>query len=223
MESETGGVELEACEINAIEDIFTYLSENRPEGPIENFPFAEAIFIPRHFHPQVIEHGIKLWKMKKAEKIIISGKVLKGWPTVCDYVSSALEAGIQEDSIFVEDKATNILDEVLNGIGMCHEKKFFPHSLTVCAFPPKLQRTYATFQKHFPKIHVYGTGFKMNVMEHWCTRLSHIHRLLGELNRIRECSKRGDISEVKIPTWVISSEKKVANKIVKKIQKALSV
>lgn len=213
---------LEENEVAAIEDIFTYLSENRPEDvPIESFPHADGIFIPNHYHPQIIEHGIKFWRMKKADKMIISGEALKSTSSSeCNYVSYALEAGVSKENLFVEDRAINVLDEVMEGIGVCHSKKFFPESLIVCAFPPLLQRAYATFKKHFPKIRIYGSGFEMKIMD-WCTRVSHIYRLLGELNRLREYSWKGDIATIEIPSWVASSEKKI-ERVLKKNEKVHS-
>jgi len=68
--------------------------------------------------------------------------------------------------------------------------------------PPLLKRASATFKKNFPEIIVYGSTFKMP--SRWVT-FDRINRLLGEIDRLNEYAKKGDIVKVEIPDDIISA------------------
>lgn len=81
-----------------------------------------------------------------------------------------------------------------------------PKSMILCAVPPLLRRSCATFRKQFPEVTVYGSAFPMPA--EWLTP-RRINCLLGEIQRLSEYAEKGDIVKVDIPDEVISAAEKI--------------
>jgi len=191
-----------------IDTVVEFLTEN---VPLENLPQTDAIFVFGHYEPEVAHHAAELWKKGKAPRIVISGKgrdaIPEGFKTEADFYASLIESdGVPKEVIILEKESTNSLENVLLGIAACRSTGFNPRSLILCAMPPLLRRSCATFRKQFPDITVYGSAFP--VPQEWFT-LRRISRLLGELERLNEYAKNGDTVPVEIPAEVASAAKKV--------------
>lgn len=179
--------------------------------PIEDLPRVDAIFIFGHYEPQVAHHAAELWKIGKAPRIIISGKgrdaIPKGFETEADfYVSLIKSDGVPKEALILEKESTNSLENVLLGMATCYNVGVNPKSVILCAMPPLLRRARATFRKQFSEITAYGSAFPMP--KEWFTP-SRISRLLGELDRLDEYAKKGDIVRVEIPGDVLFAAEQI--------------
>jgi len=179
--------------------------------PTENLPRVDAIFVFDHYEPQVAHHAAKLWKKNKASHIIISGKgrdtIPKGFETEAGFYSSLIESdGFPKKVLILEKESTNSLENVLMGMATYRNAGVNPKSVIACAMAPLLRRSCATLRKQFPEITVYGSAFPMP--EEWFTP-RRIIRLLGELERLDDYAKKGDIVKVEIPNDVLSAAEKI--------------
>ncbi len=191
-----------------IDIVVEFLTESTP---LENLPQADAIFVFGHYEPEVAHHAAELWNKGRAPHIIISGKgrdaIPEGFKTEAEFYASLIESdGIPPEVLILEKESTNSLENVLLGMAACHKIGFNPRSLILCAVPPLLRRSCATFRKQFPDVAVYGSAFP--IPEEWFT-LHRVGRLLGELERLNEYAKKGDIVPVEIPAEVVSAVEKV--------------
>lgn len=194
--------------IKQIDIIIKFLAE---DVPIESLPQVDAIFVFGHYEAKVAHHAAKLWKKGKAQWIIISGKgrdkIPKGFATEADFYASLIESdGVPREALILEKQSTNSLENVLFGIATAQNVGVNPRSLILCAMPPLLQRSRATFQKQFPEITVYSSTF--SIPPEWFND-RRINRVLGEFERLDEYAKKGDIAKVEIPDKVLSAVKKI--------------
>ncbi len=179
-----------------------FLSESVAE---EKLPTADAIFVFGHYDPRPALQAAKLWKSGKAPKIILSGrgrdKIPQGFETEADFYASLIEKeGIPSSTLILEKESTNTLENVLLGIAAGKRGGFRPKSLILCALPPLLRRSIATFQKQFPDISVCGSAFAMPVDEFLAP--PRLKRIIGEFDRLRNYAEKGDIAPVEIPNSV---------------------
>ncbi|MBU4031133.1 YdcF family protein [Patescibacteria group bacterium] len=179
--------------------------------PTKDLPQSDAIFVFGHYEPLVARHAADLWKKGRAPRIIITGKgrdaIPEGFETEADFYASLIESrGVPKKALILEKESTNSLENVLLGISACRNAGINPKSVILCAMPPLLKRSRATFQKQFPEIAVYGSAFPMP--QEWFTP-RRVNRILGELERLDEYAKKGDIVKVKIPNKVLSAAKKI--------------
>ena len=92
------------------------------------------------------------------------------------------------------------------GIRACNARGINPKSLILCALPPLLRRSRATFNKKFPNILVFGSAYERFIEEILAPRF--LDRLLGEFDRLDDYAKKGDTTTVQVPESVkIASEK----------------
>jgi len=191
-----------------IDTVVGFLTESTS---LENLPQADAIFVFGHYEPEVAHHAAELWKKGKAPRIIISGKgrgaIPEGFKTEADFYASLIESdGVPKEVLILEKESTNSLENVLLSVAAYRSMGFNPKSLILCAMPPLLRRSCATFRKQFPDITIYGSAFPMP--QEWFTP-RRISRLLGELERLNEYAKNGDIVPVEIPAEVVSAAEKI--------------
>ncbi len=191
-----------------VDIVVNFLIEN---VPVENLPDAEAIFVFGHYEPQVAHHAAELWKKGKAPRIIISGRgrdaIPEGFKTEADFYKSLMvDDGIPDSAMILEKESTNSLENVLMGMATAHKIGINPKSVILCAMPPLLRRSCATFRKQFPEVTVYGSAFPMST--EWSTP-KRVNRLLGEIQRLNEYAEKGDIVKVTIPDEVLSAVEKI--------------
>lgn len=179
--------------------------------PLEKLPSAEAIFVFGHYEPQVAHHAAELLKKGRAPWVIISGKgrdaIPKGFKTESDFYKSLMIAdGVSESVMILEREATNSLENVIMGMAVAHKVGVNPKSVVLCAMPPLLRRSCATFRKQFPEVSVCGSAFPIPI--EWFTP-RRVSRLLGEIQRLHEYAEKGDIVKVEIPDEVLFAAEKI--------------
>ncbi len=179
--------------------------------PLEKLPICDAIFVFGHYEPQVAQHAAELWKKGKAPVIIITGKgrddIPAGFETEADFYQSIMIANkISVSCLILERESTNSLENVLMGMMAAGKTGVNPKSIILCAMPPLLRRSCATFRKQFPEIVVYGSAFPLP--ESWFTP-SRVNRLTTEVDRLINYAQKGDIVEVVIPNQVLSAVERI--------------
>jgi len=100
--------------------------------------------------------------------------------------------------IVLEKKATNTLENVRLGVEAYwdHFTGKGKYSVIVCALPPLLRRTLATFNKQFLGLEVFCSSYELP--KGWLTSDRQV-RVLGEFTRLREYANKGDIAPVEVP------------------------
>jgi uncharacterized SAM-binding protein YcdF (DUF218 family) len=176
--------------------VLDFLKDDNLEN---NLPTVDALFVFGHVDPRVAIHAVELYKLGKANKIIISGKgrkVISNFDTEADFYASIMDRmGIFQDHLILERKATNTLENVLFGIRAAEDHNFYPKSLISVAMSPLLRRSRATFNKQFSGIEIYNSSPNISLSEF----SNHTARILEEFDRLEEYSKKGDIEPVEIP------------------------
>ena len=190
----------------SLKNILDFLIESTSEGQLS---VVDAIFIFGHFDPRVALHVAKLYKLGRASKIVITGKgrdkIPTGFETEADYYASILTSeGVPCSALILERKSTNTLENAIFGIHECRNNNFYPVSIILCAMPPLLRRSCATFRKQFPEIAACGSAFDVSI-EEYSNPFERIRRILGEFDRFDEYEKKGDIAKVLVPDSVKSA------------------
>ncbi|NOY35459.1 MAG: YdcF family protein [bacterium] len=184
-----------------VEKIIDFLTEAEPD---ESLPKTDAIFVFGHYDLRIAEQAAGLYFGGKAPKIILTGrsgkihKIPANFESEAEYFADFLKKkGVPECDLILEEESTNSLENVLFGMKKAASFGFFPRSLILCAMPPLLRRSRATFKKQFPEIKVFGSAFPLG-KEEWQTP-ARISRILGEIDRLREYAEKGDIVPTQIP------------------------
>ncbi|OGN19305.1 MAG: hypothetical protein A3I32_02740 [Candidatus Yanofskybacteria bacterium RIFCSPLOWO2_02_FULL_45_10] len=189
--------------------LLDFLIESTPE---KELPVTDAIFIFGHYDPRPALQAAKLWKMGKAPKIIICGKGREKIPvdfeSEADFYASVIEQeGIPNYALVLEKESTNTLENIIFGMRACSVNGINPESLILCAMPPLLRRSCATFRKQFPAISVCGSAFLMSPEEFLTP--SRLLRVIGEFDRLKIYSEKGDVVPVVIPEKVLLALEKI--------------
>ncbi|KKR09717.1 MAG: hypothetical protein UT39_C0029G0006 [Candidatus Woesebacteria bacterium GW2011_GWA1_39_21] len=182
-----------------------FLTESTSENELS---VIDAIFVFGHYDPRIAFHAAHLYKIGKAKKIILSGKgrdkIPNGFITEADFYASLIKKeGVPQSVLILEKESTNTLENVQFGIKTCDKSRFFPKSLILCAVPPLLRRSCATFRKQYPSIIVCGSEPKISG-EEYITE-SRLRRIVAEFDRLKEYADKGDIIDVQIPEKVANA------------------
>jgi uncharacterized SAM-binding protein YcdF (DUF218 family) len=197
--------------IQKLREIIDYLIEVEPDDRI---PKCDGIFVFGHVDPRIAEHVAKLYLKKKADWIILTGgkvdpRLPKGFSSEAEYYGFIiLERIIKSrrgsgNSLILEEKSANSLENVIFGMGRAMSVMGVPKSMILCAMPPLLRRSCATFRRYFPNIEIFGSAFKLREGE-WLTK-KRIKRVLGEIDRLQKYAEKGDIAPVEIPTNILEA------------------
>lgn len=202
-----GGINMEKDVNEKVEKIIEFLIEAEPD---ESLPKTDAIFVFGHYDLRVAEQAANLYFSGKAPKIILTGrsgkihKIPTNFESEAEYFADFLKKkGIPESALILEEQSTNSLENVLFGVKKAESLNFFPRSLILCAMPPLLRRSRATFKKQFPKIKVFSSAFPLG-KEEWQTP-ARIRRILGEIDRLQDYAQKGDIAHIEIPFSILKS------------------
>lgn len=158
----------------------------------KRIPVAEAIFTIACANPRIAKRVAALYRKKKANRIIVSGKGLKetipyGFWSEAEYCASVLvAAGVPREALILNEVGHRASELVILGMAASGREEFFPQKLIVCALPYLLPRYLATFKEWFPNIETFGTTFGFR--KHECTE-KEMRRILDELDwwEIDEC------------------------------------
>jgi hypothetical protein len=117
----------------------------------------------------------------------------------------AIEDGVPEEAIVIEEESTNALENVQLGLGLLTKNGISIERVIATAQPPLQRRIWATIQKQFPLVEV------INCPLSWEESLEHLEAneiiekcimAVGEVERLVRYSKEGDIERHEIPAAV---------------------
>ncbi|MDO6439687.1 YdcF family protein [Cyclobacterium sp. 1_MG-2023] len=172
---------------------------------------ADAIFVLGSHDTRVAERGAQLWLAGMADYLILSGGLgnftLGVWEeTEADkFAKIALNMGVPESSIIVENKSTNTGENIQFTQKIIKEKGLDFNRFIIVQKPYMERRSYATFKKNWPEKSVTVTSPNISFDNYPNEEISMgivIQSMVGDLQRIKEYPKLGFQIEQEIPQEV---------------------
>lgn len=128
------------------------------------------------------------------------------------FADIAIEKGIPESKILVENKSTNTGENIEFSRKLLKEKDYDIDNLTVVTTPFSERRAYAAFEKQWPQVEVVVTSPQINFSNYPHQQLPKkemINIMVGDLQRIKVYPKRDFQLPQEIPTDVWKAYKKL--------------
>lgn len=140
--------ELSPEDIEALNNVYDYLTEeDAPEK-------ADLIFVFGAKTPLRIERAVELYKQEMSPKIVVSGRgphYAENSTTEAEtYAKIAIDNGVPEDSIVIEDNSITIPDNVRSSLNLLDEKGISYDSIILVNSPYTQRRGWAHFKKYVP-------------------------------------------------------------------------
>jgi uncharacterized SAM-binding protein YcdF (DUF218 family) len=165
---------------------------------------ADAILVLCSHDRVVATRGAELYLQGWAPLLIFAGghgtitRQLWREPEAEQFAAIAIEMGVPEDRILVENRSTNTGENVLFTKHLLAEKGLDPQTFIVVQKPYMERRSYATFRKVWPEKHVLVTSPQVSMQE-YLKQYSHqalsaadvIGIMVGDLQRIRLYPEKG--------------------------------
>jgi uncharacterized SAM-binding protein YcdF (DUF218 family) len=173
---------------------------------------ADAILVLCSHDKLVAERGAQLFLEGWAPLLILSGglgaitKTIWSEPEADQFARIALEMGVPEGKILVENRSTNTGENVLFTKQLLVEKGLSPQSFILVQKPYMERRSYATFRQMWPEKDIVVTSPQVtfdDYLEHYSneelSREDVISIMVGDLQRIRLYPDRGFQIPQRIP------------------------
>ena len=165
---------------------------------------ADAILVLCSHDTIVAARGAELFLQGSAPLLIFAGgrgvitRHLWREPEADRFAAIAIEMGVPEDRILIENQSTNTGENVLFTRRLLEEKGLDPQTFIVVQKPYMERRSYATFRKVWPEKNLLVTSPQLS-MDEYLKQYSHealsaddvIGIMVGDLQRIREYPARG--------------------------------
>ena len=165
---------------------------------------ADAILVLCSHDRIVAKRGAELYLQGWAPLLIFAGghgtitRQLWHEPEADQFAAIAIEMGVPEDRILVENRSTNTGENVLFTKRLLAEKGLNPGTFIVVQKPYMERRSYATFMKVWPEKNLLATSPQLS-MDEYLNQYSHqalsaddvIGIMVGDLQRIRVYPARG--------------------------------
>jgi uncharacterized SAM-binding protein YcdF (DUF218 family) len=165
---------------------------------------ADAILVLCSHDTVVANRGAELFLAGWAPLLIFAGGLgaitrhLWQEPEAEKFAAIAVQMGVPENQVLVENKSTNTGENVLFTKRMLGERQLELQSFIVVQKPYMERRSYATFRKVWPEKELRVTSPQVS-MDDYLTRCSHatlsaddvVSIMVGDLQRIREYPTRG--------------------------------
>jgi uncharacterized SAM-binding protein YcdF (DUF218 family) len=174
-----------------------------------------AIFVLCSHDKLVAERGAELFLDGWAPLLIFSGglgaitKTIWSEPEADQFARIAVEMGVPQERILVENRSTNTGENVLFTKKLLGEKGLSPQSFILVQKPYMERRSYATFRQLWPEKEILVTSPQVtfdDYLEHYSNEeLSSddvISIMVGDLQRIRVYAERGFQIQQEIPDEV---------------------
>lgn len=181
---------------------------------------SDVIFIFGSTKEYVAKHAANLFLKKFAKYILISGHMSTRskrlfQKTEAEFLKEKIiNFDVPSDSIIVEEKASNTLENIIFGMKELNSRKIKINSAILTAKPFHLRRCRATFKKQFPGIKIFCSSPEMDFNEYFShetdkTEQETIIRFVEEIDRLKTYSKKGDIIHENIPPEIESAAEKL--------------
>jgi uncharacterized SAM-binding protein YcdF (DUF218 family) len=160
---------------------------------------------------RVAERAAELYQQGFAPLIIMSGglgnftKELWNEKEADKFAAIAIQKGVPEKNILIENKSTNTGENILFTQKLLQEKKLNPQSFIVVQKPYMERRSYATFKKHWPDKKLVVTSPQISFEEYPTDEIPMekvINIMVGDLQRIKIYPEKGFQIYQNIPTDV---------------------
>jgi uncharacterized SAM-binding protein YcdF (DUF218 family) len=163
---------------------------------------------------RVAQRGIELFKANFAPLILFSSGVGRltpeewGRPEAEVFADVANKAGIPENKIIIENKASNTGENVKFSRNIIKDKDISPKKVIAVHLPFIEKRTQCLFRLHWPEVDVIVASPQLTYDSYPDDRISKdfmINMLVGEVQRLIEYPRRGFIQPVDIPGGVLKA------------------
>jgi len=160
---------------------------------------ADCIFVLGSHDTRVAERGAELFLAGWAPLLIFSGglgRLTDGvWEeTEADKFSKiALQMGVPENAILVENKSTNTGENILFTQRLLQQQELNPDSFIVVQKPYMERRSFATFKKLWPEKDIIVTSPQISFEDYPTVDMpleKVIHIMVGDLQRIKLYAER---------------------------------
>jgi uncharacterized SAM-binding protein YcdF (DUF218 family) len=161
---------------------------------------ADCIFVLGSHDTRVAERAAEIYLQGWAPLLIFSGglgrltKDLWSETEAKLFAKIALQKGVPEKDILIENRSTNTGENILFTRQLLQEKGLDPQSFILVQKPYMERRTYATFQKQWPGKTVYVTSPQISFEEYPTAEApleQVINIMVGDLQRIRVYAEKG--------------------------------
>lgn len=128
------------------------------------------------------------------------------------FAAIALQKGVPENAILIENKSTNTGENILFTQKLLEEKGMYPQSFIVVQKPYMERRSYATFKKHWPDKKLIVTSPQILFKEYPTQEISMekvINIMVGDLQRIKIYPEKGFQIYQEIPAEVWNAFEKL--------------
>ena len=128
------------------------------------------------------------------------------------FAAIALQKGVPENAILIENKSTNTGENILFTQKLLEEKGMYPQSFIVVQKPYMERRSYATFKKHWPDKKLIVTSPQISFKEYPTQEISMekvINIMVGDLQRIKIYPEKGFQIYQEIPAEVWNAFEKL--------------
>ena len=160
---------------------------------------ADCIFVLGSHDTRVAERGAELFLAGWAPLLIFSGGLGRltdgAWEeTEADKFSRiALQMGVPENAILVENKSTNTGENILFTQRLLQQQELNPDSFIVVQKPYMERRSFATFKKLWPEKDIVVTSPQISFEDYPTVDMpleKVIHIMVGDLQRIKLYAER---------------------------------
>lgn len=149
---------------------------------------------------RVAERGAEIYLQGWAPLIIFSGGLgnltqhIWKEPEADQFAAIAVQKGVPEKAILVENKSSNTGENILFTQQLLHERHLDPQTFIVVQKPYMERRSYATFKKHWPDKKLLVTSPQISFGQYATDHIpieSVINIMVGDLQRIKDYPKKG--------------------------------
>jgi uncharacterized SAM-binding protein YcdF (DUF218 family) len=179
---------------------------------------ADVILVFGSNDIRIAERGVELFREDWAPLILFSSGVGRltpdewSMPEAEVFAEVALKAGIPENRIIIEKKATNTGENVKFSKQVLKERNINPKRAIAVHLPFIEKRTIGLFDKHWPEVDVIVSSLNSSYDTYPNDRISReflINLLVGEVQRLIEYPKKGFILPQDIPKDVLDTYEKL--------------
>jgi uncharacterized SAM-binding protein YcdF (DUF218 family) len=166
---------------------------------------ADLVLVLCSHDLRTAEYAAGLMSDNYAPKVIFSGGTAHqddllatswGMPEAEKFAEIAVKMGVPKEKIFIENKAQNTGDNIVNSFKLIKERGIKHDKMILVQKPYMLRRTYAVFMKQWPgkKVEIILTAPEISFKDYAKTKEEKdkfVNIMVGDLQRIKEYPSKG--------------------------------
>lgn len=186
----------------------------------QNLQKSDCILVLGSHDLRVAERGAELYLQGWAPLLIMSGGLgrltQEMWsePEADKFAKIALEMGVPEEAILIENKSTNTGENILFTQQLLQKENLAPERFIVVQKPYMERRSFATFKKHWPEKELIVTSPQLSMQAYPTAEITLeevINIMVGDLQRIKIYPEKGFQIEQEIPKEVWEAFEKLVS------------